>query len=278
MSSDLYHAVFAFTRSVRCNLPIVGEPLEWTREVQPIHRELVAEKQGLATFSRFLGPVPEELTPEGLLLRIRNLQVVGEAFRAAHAAIGSPGVLLLLRRLWNDLMETPLFCWRWTGKVLCKQDTEGRVLPEDWLPIETHLCAVDGQILDELLKAVPVVTPLPSPPKRKLMGWPEILDYVQRSYDRRNQERVGRLNDLFNGPIVMPKKGGQPFVDAEKLSDWWNQLDERLAEAREEERREQENIQETLRESYPHGRNGTVLPNLAGHIKGRRTKKNPSSQ
>ena len=109
----------------------------------------------------------------------------------------------------------------------------------------------------------------PELPKKLLFGWPEILDALTLTNDDTSRNRVSRLNDAHSGPIIVGSQGKQPMVDADKLIPWWNNL----------ERLHAESVQHTtdkaatVAESYQHGKEGEVVPAIAGHVQERRGKR-----
>jgi hypothetical protein len=155
--------------------------------------------EGRATFASLLDSPPEDGSPDAQLLYSPALQAVRDAFRRAGVAVrncdGAGAVLL--RALWRDLEEAPLYVWEWTGQVplepsvavsrsgkrrkkldkkyareLERLKSGGPVvaLPSilaelnlkeaDWLPVATRFC-VDKGLLDQIQAAA--LACLPSP-------------------------------------------------------------------------------------------------------------------
>jgi hypothetical protein len=101
-----------------------------------------------------------------------------------------------------------------------------------------------------------------------LFSWRDILDALEMKNDDESQRRVRDLNKKFDGPINLPKKGGQPKVNKEKLLAWWNRLEE-LWETKEGGR----NAEATTESRHNYGRTGEVIPDIGGHVKKRRQTK-----
>jgi hypothetical protein len=110
--------------------------------------------------------------------------------------------------------------------------------------------------------------PAPSSPTQYLWNWREILDALDMKNNDENQRRVRDANRQYGGPIILPPRGGQPKVSKAKLLEWWNHLEIRfLTEVGED------NTQASLQAQYEYGKEGTVLPDISGHVKKRRRKK-----
>jgi hypothetical protein len=109
----------------------------------------------------------------------------------------------------------------------------------------------------------------PPSPTRYLMSWREILDALDLKNNQENQRRVRDLNKQYEGPIALPTQGGQPKVNKAKLLDWWNHLEIRFMTAG-----GGTNTDATLQARHEYGRDGTVLPDISGHVQKRRGQKN----
>jgi hypothetical protein len=115
-----------------------------------------------------------------------------------------------------------------------------------------------------------------------LMNWPDILNEVGLKNTDEDRRTLRALNDKYKGPIIMPRRGGRPKVDRGKLRPWWNGLESRWVQE-EQGRRDSEEAKgqrgrdrkETTRERHNYGRNGEVVPGIAGHVKPRRRKPGP---
>jgi hypothetical protein len=109
----------------------------------------------------------------------------------------------------------------------------------------------------------------PVPPAEYLLNWRDTLDALDLKNTEANRGRVRKLNKQFEGPITLPGKGGQPKVSKEKLLSWWNGLEERFRESEQK----QADTQATIQVQHDYGRDGTVLPDISGHVQKRRGKK-----
>jgi hypothetical protein len=103
-------------------------------------------------------------------------------------------------------------------------------------------------------------------PRSLLLSWREILEAL--NLDASQQRRLLALNKRYGGPIILPSKGGQPAVDKDKLLAWWNQLEMQM---RDRQRREVDE-QASVEGQHPHGRQGTVVPEIQGHVRQRKKK------
>lgn len=65
------------------------------------------------------------------------------------------------------------------------------------------------------------LAPVPAVPKCYLFGWREILTAVGLPNNATNRERVSRLNELYEGPIIVPGQGSQPVATEARLFKWW---------------------------------------------------------
>lgn len=115
----------------------------------------------------------------------------------------------------------------------------------------------------------PEVTAPPGPPVSYLLNWTEILDALNlpNTEEKRGQVRV--LNDKYDGPIVFSGQGGQPKVVKDKLLAWWNGLEGQFR-ARSQ---IQADAQASVQNNYDYSREGTVVPDIAGHVKKSRRKR-----
>jgi len=111
-----------------------------------------------------------------------------------------------------------------------------------------------------------------------LFGWGEILEVVGRPNERADRDRILRLNQKYDGPIIPPvTQGGQPTVKKQALIHWWNQLSARMSESQAEDRSvtiERDcNVGSASQHSY--GRDATVIPEIGGSVRKRKvTKRN----
>jgi hypothetical protein len=102
--------------------------------------------------------------------------------------------------------------------------------------------------------------------KQYLLSWREILEAVRLPNNEVSRRRVRRLHTRFPGPISFPKKGGQPAVCMERLLEWWDGLEDLFHQS--EQRQADEKA--TLAQSYRYGKEATVFPEIAGHVRQRR--------
>jgi hypothetical protein len=108
----------------------------------------------------------------------------------------------------------------------------------------------------------------PSPPTQYLLSWRDILDAVGMPNNSENRVRVRNLNKEYEGPISLPRKGGQPKVVKDKLLIWWDHLEILFKTSG-----AGNNTKMSVETQYPYGKDGTVIPDISGHIKKRRRKK-----
>jgi hypothetical protein len=106
-------------------------------------------------------------------------------------------------------------------------------------------------------------------PAAYLMSWREILKAVKVRNTPEKRRRVRMLNERYDGPIIMPAQGGQPKVEGGKLLIWWNSLQQAFLDSSQK----QLDRQATTANQYEYGRNLTVVPDLAGSVKKRRTRR-----
>jgi hypothetical protein len=107
------------------------------------------------------------------------------------------------------------------------------------------------------------------PPKHYLFGWREILDALGLENGETNKRRVAQLNQLNEGPIIVPGQGSHPRVDKSRLIAWWNSLDSRWEELEQRER----DRRATAESRHGFGKDGTVFPEIHGAEKCRRLPK-----
>lgn len=123
--------------------------------------------------------------------------------------------------------------------------------------------------VEKAAQAEPPFKEAPQAVPQYLWNWREILDALKMPNNKESIRRVREANQQYDGPIILPSKGGQPKVIVGKLLEWWSKLEEQIR-AREQER---DDTKATLEEKYNHGRDGVVLPDISGHVKKRRRKK-----
>ncbi len=104
-------------------------------------------------------------------------------------------------------------------------------------------------------------------PAQLLMNWREILVALDRDNTKESKRSVAGLNKNYSGPIRIGTQGRQPLVDKQKLLDWWGSL-ELMFDEREQRRKD---AKATVGESCNYGRDATVLPEISGGVKRRRS-------
>jgi hypothetical protein len=109
------------------------------------------------------------------------------------------------------------------------------------------------------------------PPRKWLESWGDIIRALGESRTRDFQRKLRRLVKLEgNCPIMLGKKqGAQPFVDKTELLEWWNRRHLEFVAKQQE----SEGAKLEAEDQYAHGRNGTVVPGIAGSVKVRRQDK-----
>ena len=86
-----------------------------------------------------------------------------------------------------------------------------------------------------------------------------------------DREKVRSLNNQYAGPIVTPKQGAQPKVDKTKLIEWWNGLETQWTAGYSRGR----DAIPTAGVQHNYGREGVVVPEIAGGVKKRRKDRKP---
>jgi len=105
-------------------------------------------------------------------------------------------------------------------------------------------------------------------PKVYLTGWAEITDAVGQRNDDTSVKRIKRLADMV-GDCPISYGGKTVLVERDKLIEWWNSIESRLEELNNRRR----DVEETTKQSHSHGRDGEVVPGIAGSVKKRRQRK-----
>jgi hypothetical protein len=110
---------------------------------------------------------------------------------------------------------------------------------------------------------------MPAPaPRVYLLNWRAILIALGQPSRPENRRQVRRLNDHYDGPILFTAgRGGQPKADRARLLAWWESLESVWAEQHARRR----DSEATVAGRYLHGRNGEVVPGIAGSVQPRRT-------
>jgi hypothetical protein len=108
-------------------------------------------------------------------------------------------------------------------------------------------------------------------PKKYLLSWREILGALELKNNTESKNRVRRMNVQHPGPIPVSGQGKQPRVEKGKLLEWWNGLEDRF----EESSAKQADEAATVEGRYSHGRDGVVVPGIAGAVKKGRGRQSP---
>ncbi len=102
-------------------------------------------------------------------------------------------------------------------------------------------------------------------PVKYALGWPEIMDVIGRPDTKTERGKIRRLSNELDGPIHTTQ-GGQPRVSVDVLNRWWIGLGSRFDQQSDRER----DKSATVANTYQHGRDGVVVPEIAGSVKKRR--------
>jgi hypothetical protein len=143
-------------------------------------------------------------------------------------------------------------------------------------PVSDEPCAPAAPSSDPERTTAPAASVAPDAaasskePAKYLMCWREVLAALGLRNTEEARRRVRRMNELRQGPIVMPRRGGQPTVERGKLLAWWNSLEQ----AFEDSEQRHANQQATTSRQYAHGWDATVVPDLGGSVKRRRRAEN----
>jgi len=113
--------------------------------------------------------------------------------------------------------------------------------------------------------------PQPAKPRKHLATWRDILIALEMQNNDEDRQKVDRLNETYNGPIIKPGQGKQPFADNVKLLEWWNGLEEMVESQASRDR----DTKETVKGTHAYGREGEVVPEISGSVKRRRRDRQP---
>ncbi len=107
-----------------------------------------------------------------------------------------------------------------------------------------------------------------------LFGWSEILEVVKRPEERKERDRIKRLNDDSDGPIRFPQgQGTQPEVGKAELILWWNERKNAYQNSVEENARKDAELAVYMQAEHDFGRDGTVFPEISGSKRKRKVTK-----
>src|SRR5262249_13725393 len=96
-------------------------------------------------------PRPDDYSPDGLLRAVEMLRPVRERLQEALCLLNRAGASALpLRRRFDELLESPLWWWRWTGRALVEQLPGQKPTPPQRLLMATGSHPVDPKLLDDL--------------------------------------------------------------------------------------------------------------------------------
>jgi hypothetical protein len=104
-------------------------------------------------------------------------------------------------------------------------------------------------------------------PKTLLTGWHEIVAALEMQYSDR--KKIKSLNDRLGGPITDQGSGTKPMVYREDLLAWWNTMAMRQQELA----NQNEGRKLSAEAQHNYGRDGKVVPEIAGAVKKRRRDK-----
>ena len=121
-------------------------------------QNLPGPDDGPKPFAALLQPLPENPTPDRLLRMSDWLKPVEAALREVIELLAGEknGDAENLRLVVKELLQTPVYWWRWTGQ---RQGV--------WCLVLTGLCALEPSLLENLLQAVAIQPPAPPLPLAK---------------------------------------------------------------------------------------------------------------
>jgi hypothetical protein len=167
MSPGLIAATQKLVRTIRKQLPLVGEPNHLASITLQIRREdlFCGQADCPRPFATLLSPLSAEGTPDRFLRLTEQLQAVEAALREVEQllAIENDADAQYLQLIVKELREIPLYWWRWTGKSrqFLGFDMTGAwptMVFSPWYPVLTGFFPIDPTLLDSLLSAVQPVT------------------------------------------------------------------------------------------------------------------------
>ena len=91
---------------------------------------------------------------------------------------------------------------------------------------------------------------------------------LEREDTKEGRRQISHLNKITNGPIAIRHRAPPTALKSELL-DWWVNL----AVAWDKVKAKADDMEATVSDTFSYGRNGTVVPAIAGHVKSRKTKK-----
>jgi hypothetical protein len=219
--------------------------------------------------------------------RVVTSWLIGPVFEKALAewAAKSPGAADGIRKVFGDFPSLEELAERAQDRQIAEVEAlyASRTVAALIRQLCSTFCAPSGPHIDggrqhDLLSANDVsqhrreAIPAPSTAPDIAIGWPEILETINRK--NADKELVRRLNNQFGGPIAFGGTGAQPMADKAKLRSWWASLVDRYAASREERAQQEIDREATLADQYRHGKEGhadTEAPGISGRVKRRRT-------
>jgi len=114
-------------------------------------------------------------------------------------------------------------------------------------------------------------TQQPEKPKTYFVSWREILDALDLANSDAQRAKVQKLDKKYDGPITVAGQGAQPEVEKTTLLNWWNELEGRFEELKQREA----DTEATVRSQHDYGSDGTVVTDIGGSVKHRRSDRKP---
>lgn len=243
-------------RSVLAGMPPGSTATEWAEKA---NEWLKSRGRGLITMQGLPKPPKERPswdTPEKLLEQCQTL-------RNAWVLSNDDG-------LWKAFLVPRVreswIAMRLVGGSVPAEPTEFGTLEECMRAIDEVIRWCEKRLDVSPARADPSSAQKSPRPKTYLLNWREILETLSLKNDEETREKVRRLNEMHNGPIVVGGRGQQPKAEKGKLLDWWNDLERRFEKVEQRNR----DKQATTESQYKHGRGEIVVPDLRGHVKKRR--------
>src|SRR5207248_2797980 len=100
--------------------------------------------------------------------------------------------------------------------------------------------------------------------RKPLSGWHEICAALEVSHKER--DKVKNLNKMYGGPMQVKGAGARPFVYADELLAWWNQM---YIQFRDHEN-QSTGVRLSAEDQHDYGRDGTAAPEIGGGVRNRR--------
>jgi hypothetical protein len=193
----------------------------------------------------------------------------------------SPRLAAKWRSMWYPIHETKESFDQWTEFIAAMiqehlgpwDDPEGAGRHEDAFEQDLTLLREHhpNLVRTSSAKATPGPSQTSAKPEEQhpvayCLNWVEILHCLDINNTEENRRSIRQLNEQFGGPIITPRKGGQPKVVRHKLLEWWRGLEIQFQDYQ----HQKEGKRESTAETYQYGREAVVTPLIAGHVKKRR--------